>query len=175
MFKSNMLIHIFFMLILEFFLCYGVALGVNFLVDGPNSQMKYYSDSGLSNDGQINEVLDIAGSEYLTAYNRLNYDKQYGMRQNLKDMSIGYKYTEVEFKNYTWNITWCMYTISMILFLIFTVVARDSGDVRAAPPLCKVFDILVSALPDNPLRSSKEKRKERVSSLSDTFKKYKGY
>lgn len=172
MFKGNMIIHVCFMLILEFFLCYGVAAGLTCLIDKPDNQIKYSSD--ISGDGQIHKVLNLAGTEYITTYNTLTYDRQYNIKQNLKEMSIGYNYTVTEYKNIVWFVTWILYAISMFIFFIFVIAAHDGSNLRAAPPLCKVFDLFVSALPDNPIRTNKEKRKERVSDLLNSFKKYGG-
>ena len=82
MFKSNMIIHVCFMLILEFLLCYGIAAGLTYLIDKPDNQIKYSTD--ISDDGQIREVLNLAGTEYITAYNNLTYDRQYNIKQNLR-------------------------------------------------------------------------------------------
>ena len=89
-------------------------------------------------------------------------------------MSIAYNYTVTEYKNTVWFVTWILYAVSMLMFVIFVVAAHDGSKLRAAPPLCKVFDLFASALPDNPIRSNKEKRKERVSDLVNSFKKYGG-
>ncbi len=174
MFKSKPIIHILFMMVMEFMLCYAVMYGAVYACSRPDGHIMYASSA--SEGGDLDDVLDMAGVKYQTAFSKIDYDTRYKIKyETLRHMSVPYSYTEKEFKNIVWFGSWILFSISMFIFIIITVCAHDAGGIIASPLLCKVFCYLLTILPDsvnNPIRSRKEKRREKVSSLTSNFIKY---
>lgn len=174
MFKSNAIFHIIFMLAVEFLLCYGIAYGVMYLIAPPHNQECVFTDDR----NNIKELLDMAGSEYHQAYYVLPEEKGYTFRRNIREMSIKYQHTEVEFNNYVHFVAWSLYLISMIAFLIITGCVYSDGGIIAAPFLCKVLGYLLLLLPKvfftDPIKSRKDYKWSKRSTIMANFINYKG-
>ena len=174
MFKSKPIIHILFMLIMEFMLCYGVTYSVSYIVSRPDGHIRYASSG--TDDGGLDDVLAAVGIKYRDAYERLDYDSQkYEIRHIFRTMTIPYNYTEKEFKNTVWFWTWIVFTISMFLFFFIALIAHDDGCVVASPIFCKLLCCLLTALPasvNEPIKTRKVKRREKTSNLINNFINY---
>ena len=174
MFKSKPIIHILFMILTEFILCYGLTYAISYIASRPDGHVRYVST--VSENGDIEDVLAMAGIKYRDAYERLNYDTQYRIKHEvLKKMTIPYHYTEKEFKNTVWFWTWVVFTISMFLFFFITMFAHDTGDTVASPLFCKILCCLLTILPasvNEPIKTRRLRRQEKITSLLNNFNNY---
>lgn len=174
MFKSNAIFHTVIMLVLEFIMCYGLSYGLVSLFTPAYGTMRSYSLEG--NDKHINYYLQLAGNDYIQAYNRMDEDKQYDFRHNVREMAINYEFGEKEFKIDVWFLTWALYCAAMVFFLCYLVVVSESRDLIAAPPLCKILGLFLLLLPlsvlTEPLSTRKERKRAKIDNVINGFSKY---
>lgn len=174
MFKSNAIFHLIIMLVLEFIMCYGLSYGLVSLFTPAYGTMRSYSTEG--NDKHINYYLRLAGNDYIQAYNRMDEDKQYDFRHNVREMAINYEFGEKEFKIDVWFLTWALYCAAMVFYLFSIAVVSDYKDLTASTPLCKVLGLFLLLLPlsvlTEPLSTRKERKRAKIDDVINGFSKY---
>lgn len=171
MFKSKPIIHLIFMIMLEFLFCYGLSYAIVYAADRPDGHINYAATTYTQQE--TNKIFDIAGNKYRIAFNKLDFEQRHRIeKESLADMSIPYKFTEKEFKNCVWLLSWVVFGLSMFIFFIITLYASETREAVAAPIFCKLFACLLTALPNsvnNPIRARKIIRHKKTSELIENF------